>query len=132
MASFGPISDDIHMDTARHLRIIEQGHVYLVARTVLVTPGRPYVVAEVAPDTLIEAPPGLERLTRSEMTRADDLAAALGAWSDGDDALARRESDARRRLTAAPRPASRAERAARAMHPSRLANAFHGRSLRSV
>lgn len=131
MAMFAPIFDDIRMETtARHLRIIDQDHVFLVARTMLVTPGRPYVVAEIAPDTIVESPPGLERLTRQEMARAGNLTGALEAWTDGDDSLLRREADARRRIT--PRPMSERERSARAMHPSRLSKQLHGRSLRSV
>lgn len=97
---------------------------YVVARTQLVVPGRPYVVAEVAAGALASAPEGLEMIGRSAMLRQPSLREALEAWDAKDDELMRRDDEATERLGRATRTVSPSERAARAAHPSTLAK--HG------
>jgi len=100
--------------SARHLRIATPDErSYIVARTQLASPGRPYVVAECTPGALVSPPPGLETLTRAQMQRDRLLKDALAAWEGLDDTLAGRERTARARLTE-----SRSRARARAMHPS--------------
>lgn len=97
---------------------------YVVARTRLVVPGRPYVVAEVAAGALASAPEGLEMIGRSAMLRQPSLREALESWEAKDEGLMRRDDEATERLSRASRAISPSERAARAAHPSTLAK--HG------
>ena len=99
--------------SARHLRVATPDErSYIVARTQLASPGRPYVVAECTPGALVSPPPGLETFTRGQMQKHRMLKDALRAWDEQDDTLAGRERAARARLTE-----TRRTRAMR-MHPS--------------
>ena len=117
-------SDDIPMKHARHLRVVETERSYVVARTSLVVPGRPYVVAECAAGAVASAPPGLEMMTRGAMLRDASLRDALAAWEAHDDGLMRRDESARGRLKRAI-PGARTPAEARAAHPSSLAKRWH-------
>lgn len=126
MDPFVPFSDDIPMNKARHLRLVEAERTYVVARTSLVVPGRPYVVAECAAGAVASAPPGLEMIARSGMQADPSLREALAAWEAQDDGLMRRDDDARTRLKSAI-PGGRSIEDARAAHPSTLAKRWHMR-----
>lgn len=124
MDPFVPISDDIPMNKARHLRVVEAERTYVVARTKLVVPGRPYVVAECAAGALASAPPGLEMIGRSIMLGDPSLRNALTAWESQDEDLMRRDETARSRLRRS-LPGGRTAEEARAAHPSSLAKRWH-------
>ena len=109
------------MKKARHLQVVAPERSYVVARTRLVVPGRPYVVAECAAGALASAPDGLEMIGRSAMLRQPSLREALEAWDAQDDSLMRRDDQAGERLGRRVRSISPAERAARAAHPSTIA-----------
>lgn len=110
--------------SARRLHVVEErvDRVYVVARTRLVVPGRPYVVSECVGDALVSAPPGLETFTRPQMRREPSLASALEAWEEHDDSLERRERQARGNLSRS-LPAQSTRARAQAMHPSNLGRA---------
>jgi hypothetical protein len=108
---------------ARHLRLVSSappGLSYVVARSVHVRPGTPYVMASCVEGGVAEvlALSGHGTYSADEMRRRPDLAAALAAWEAGDHRLHRAERDAA--LTFA---RSAAELDARALHPSRLSKA---------
>jgi hypothetical protein len=109
------------MKKARHLHLVAPERTYVVARTRLVVPGRPYVVAECAGGAVASAPDGLEMIARSTMLRQPSLREALEAWEAQDDGLMRRDEGAGDRLSRGVRSVSPAERAARAAHPSTIA-----------
>lgn len=119
-------SDDIAMRKARHLRVVGPERSYVVARTKLVVPGRPYVVAECAAGALASAPEGLEMVGRSAMLRQPSLRDALEAWEAKDDSLMRRDEEAADRVSRTVRRVSPSERAARAAHPSTIAKQGFG------
>jgi NAD(P)-dependent dehydrogenase (short-subunit alcohol dehydrogenase family) len=104
---------------ARHLRLVTgapPGLSYVVARSVHVRPGAPYVLAACVEGGVAEvlALSGHGTYTAEEMRRKPDLAAALAAWDVGDHRLSRSEREAAlafaRAVTGDPR----------ALHPSRL------------
>jgi hypothetical protein len=108
---------------ARHLRLVSNappGLSYVVARSVHVRPGTPYVMAACVEGAVAEvlALSGHGTHTEEEMRRRPDLAAALAAWEAGDYRLHRAERDA---ALAFARSVTQLD--ARALHPSRLSKA---------
>lgn len=114
------------MNDARILRLVDPERCYVVARTRLVVPGRPYIVAECAAGAAASAPEGLEMVDRSGMLGEPALREALEAWEARDDGLMRRDEEATERLRRAIRPVTASERAARAAHPSTIAKRLSG------
>jgi hypothetical protein len=115
-----PGSTTIPSVMARHLRLVTTappGLSYVVARSVHVRPGAPYVLAACVDGAVAEvlALSGHGTYTPEEMRRGPDLAAALAAWEAGDHRLHRSEREAA--LTFA-RSVTKSD--GRALHPSRL------------
>ena len=106
---------------ARHLHAVRdepEGPAYVVARSQLVRPGAPFVLAHCADRAVaaVFALAGQEVHSRSEMERDPSLSTALRAWNTGDQHLFDQERTAR----AAFRP-DRSPEAMRALpHPSLL------------
>jgi hypothetical protein len=113
---------------APHLRLVTAaptGLSFVVARSVHVRPGTPYVLAACVEEAVAEvlALSGHGTYTEEEMRGRQDLAAALAAWEAGDNRIHR--SDRAAALSFA-RAATRADALAR--HPSRLSKAPAGAS----
>lgn len=107
--------------TAPWLQVVPESgeRVYVVARTRLVVPGRPYIVAECSGAAFPDAP-GLERYRAGAMEQDPSLREALRAWRESDDSMGRRDASARGRLFQPPRLPSSTELSAREMHPSMM------------
>jgi hypothetical protein len=91
--------DDHSITMSRHLRLVTTappGLAYVVARSVHVRPGAPYVLAECVEGGVAEvlALSGHGTFTAEEMRGRPDLAAALAAWEAGDHRLYRSEREA--------------------------------------
>ena len=106
---------------ARHLHAVRDepnGPAYVIARSQLVRPGAPFVLAHCADRGVaaVFALAGQEVHSRDEMERDPSLTAALRAWEAGDQRLFEQERTAR----AAFRPDRSAEAMRAIPHPSLL------------
>jgi hypothetical protein len=68
---------------------------YVIHRSELVEPGRPYVLAECAEELLAglaaDVAPDLETVSETSMREDPELASAMSAWQAQDDSLCDRE-----------------------------------------
>jgi hypothetical protein len=101
----------------------DQGLAYVVARSVHVRPGSPYVIAQCVDRVVaaVFALAGQEVRTRDEMARTPTLAEALTAWDRGDDSVFRMERTAR---SAFGQPARREALREMGWHPSRVSKSL--------
>jgi lactate dehydrogenase-like 2-hydroxyacid dehydrogenase len=127
-ADYGPV--DRHRPPSRrmphHLRLVATDHAerfYVVARTVHVEPGTPYVVAAFADHAVaaVLALSGHAAHSEREMRSGPDLSRALGAWEAGDHRLHRLEGAAARAFAGSEASTDALRR--RLLHPSLLGRA---------
>jgi hypothetical protein len=128
LAGYGPAGRDRPPSAwmPRHLRLVvsdQAEHIYVVARTVHVEPGTPYVVATCADDAVAAALAllGHAAHTAGEMRSRPDLSRALRAWEADDHGLHHLERAAARAFAGSEASTDPLRR--RLFHPSVLARA---------